>query len=115
MENYEKAEQDYMGGMKYKDIAEKYGTTINTVKSWKKRYGWNREKMVQTNDLVGIGVVQPNTLGFLFLHAYNLVSYNGSGLPEYSNGIYFTIGDVSNANNISRFGTFGGIYYYKEI
>lgn len=49
MENYEKAEQDYMGGMKYKDIAEKYGTTINTVKSWKKRYGWNREKMVQTN------------------------------------------------------------------
>ena len=44
MENYEKAEQDYMGGMKYKDIAEKYGTTINTVKSWKKRYGWNREE-----------------------------------------------------------------------
>ncbi len=42
MENYEKAEQDYMGGMKYKDIAEKYGTTINTVKSWKKRYGWSR-------------------------------------------------------------------------
>ena len=43
MENYEKAEQDYMAGMKYKDIAEKYGTTINTVKSWKKRYGWNRK------------------------------------------------------------------------
>lgn len=44
MENYEKAEQDYMSGMKYKDIAEKYGTTINTVKSWKKRYGWNRKE-----------------------------------------------------------------------
>lgn len=44
VENYEKAEQDYMAGMKYKDIAEKYGTTINTVKSWKKRYGWNREE-----------------------------------------------------------------------
>lgn len=44
MENYEKAEQDYMDGMKYKDIAEKYGTTINTVKSWKKRYGWSREE-----------------------------------------------------------------------
>lgn len=42
MENYEKAEQDYMSGMKYKDIAEKYGTTINTVKSWKKRYAWSR-------------------------------------------------------------------------
>ena len=42
MENYEKAEQDYMAGMKYKEIAEKYETTINTVKSWKKRYRWNR-------------------------------------------------------------------------
>lgn len=42
MENYEKAEQDYMAGMKYKDIAKKYGTTINTVKSWKKRYAWSR-------------------------------------------------------------------------
>ena len=44
MENYEKAEKDYMAGMKYKDIAEKYDTTINTVKSWKKRYGWNRKE-----------------------------------------------------------------------
>ena len=44
VENYEKAEKDYMAGMKYKDIAEKYGTTINTVKSWKKRYGWNRKE-----------------------------------------------------------------------
>lgn len=42
MENYEKAEQDYMAGMKYKEIAEKYRTTINTVKSWKKRYEWSR-------------------------------------------------------------------------
>ncbi|WP_245671856.1 terminase small subunit [Desulfuribacillus stibiiarsenatis] len=37
------AEIDYMAGMKYKDIAEKYGVTLNTVKSWKKRYEWNRE------------------------------------------------------------------------
>lgn len=44
VENYEKAEVDYMAGMKYKDIAEKYGTTINTVKSWKKRYGWSRKE-----------------------------------------------------------------------
>ena len=52
MENYEKAEKDYMSGMKYKDIAEKYGTTINTVKSWKSRYGWNREKGVHTKKKV---------------------------------------------------------------
>lgn len=41
-----------MSGMKYKDIAEKYGTTINTVKSWKNRYGWNREKGVHTKQKV---------------------------------------------------------------
>lgn len=37
------AENDYMLGMKYKDIAEKYGVTINTVKSWKQRNGWSRK------------------------------------------------------------------------
>ncbi|MBG9737102.1 phage terminase small subunit [Paenibacillus alvei] len=49
------AEQDYQNGMKYKDIAEKYGVSLNTVKSWKQRHGWNRnkgapsEKSVHTN------------------------------------------------------------------
>lgn len=52
MENYEKAEQDYMAGMKYKDIADKYDTTINTVKSWKKRYGWNRKEGVPKKEKV---------------------------------------------------------------
>lgn len=49
-ENYIDAEQDYMKGMKYKDIAAKYGVTINTVKSWKQRYSWSREKGVHTKD-----------------------------------------------------------------
>jgi uncharacterized protein YjcR len=39
-----KAEKDYVKGMKYKEIAEKYGVSINTVKSWKRRYGWVRNK-----------------------------------------------------------------------
>ena len=43
--NYELAENDYMSGMKYKDIAEKYGVSLATVKSWKTRYGWNRKGM----------------------------------------------------------------------
>lgn len=43
-ENYIDAENDYMLGMKYKDIADKYGVTMNTVKSWKQRYGWERGK-----------------------------------------------------------------------
>lgn len=43
-ETYEKAEKDYVKGMKYKEIAEKYGVSLNTVKSWKQRYGWSRKK-----------------------------------------------------------------------
>lgn len=41
--NYELAEVDYMNGMKYKEIAEKYHVTINTVKSWKTRYQWSKD------------------------------------------------------------------------
>ena len=47
MTNYEKriaAQQDYELGMKYKDIANKYGVSINTVRSWKTRYKWQRNK-----------------------------------------------------------------------
>jgi uncharacterized protein YjcR len=49
------AEQDYLQGMKYKEIAEKFGVSINTVKSWKQRHGWDRKtgapktKRVHTN------------------------------------------------------------------
>ncbi|MEK6452606.1 phage terminase small subunit [Caldifermentibacillus hisashii] len=39
----ELAYRDYLNGMKYKEIAEKYGVTINTVKSWKTRYKWSRD------------------------------------------------------------------------
>ena len=38
----QQVEADYISGMKYKEIAEKYGVTINTVKSWKTRYKWSR-------------------------------------------------------------------------
>lgn len=44
MANHELAEKDYMSGMKYQDIADKYGVSVNTVKSWKKRYAWERKK-----------------------------------------------------------------------
>lgn len=46
---YELAEADYKNGMKYKDIAEKYGVSINTVKSWKTRYKWSK-KSVHTKE-----------------------------------------------------------------
>lgn len=46
--NYILAESDYVAGMKYKDIAAKYGVSINTVKSWKKRYAWLRNKKTKS-------------------------------------------------------------------
>ncbi|MFR7589809.1 MAG: terminase small subunit, partial [Longibaculum sp.] len=42
-EKYELAYDDYVAGMKYKEIAAKYEVTINTVKSWKSRY-WKDKK-----------------------------------------------------------------------
>lgn len=47
-----KAEKDYIKGMKYKDLAEKYGVSINTIKSWKKRHGWERKKGAPTKKSV---------------------------------------------------------------
>ena len=43
-EQWEIAYEDYQAGMKYKDIAEKYGVSLNTVKSWKTRYWKARPK-----------------------------------------------------------------------
>ncbi|MBS9336417.1 terminase small subunit [Fructobacillus papyrifericola] len=42
MTKRDEAKQDYLAGMKYKEIADKYGVTLNTVKSWKTRH-WNKE------------------------------------------------------------------------
>lgn len=38
----EDAKADYLAGMKYKDIAAKYGVALSTVKSWKTRNKWQR-------------------------------------------------------------------------
>lgn len=48
----EQAFRDYQEGMKYKEIAEKYGVSLSTVKSWASRY-WKKgcnleEKKVAT-------------------------------------------------------------------
>ncbi|TPR12752.1 terminase small subunit [Apilactobacillus timberlakei] len=47
-ENIDKAKEDYLAGMKYKDIASKYDVSLSTVKSWKTRYKWTRKKGMQT-------------------------------------------------------------------
>lgn len=47
-ELWEDALHDYESGMKYKEIAEKYSVSLNTVKSWKTRH-WNK-KSVRTEE-----------------------------------------------------------------
>ncbi|PAE66204.1 hypothetical protein CHH85_20295 [Bacillus subtilis] len=44
IEKHIQAYKDYAKGMKYKDLAEKYGVSVNTIKSWKQRHGWQRKK-----------------------------------------------------------------------
>lgn len=43
-ENWELAYDDYTKGLKYKEIAQKYNVSLNTVKSWKTRY-WNKKSV----------------------------------------------------------------------
>lgn len=52
LKKYELAEQDYLRGMKYKEIANKYNVSLNTVKSWKTRYGWDKKSVHTKNKKV---------------------------------------------------------------
>lgn len=47
MDKKEQAKKYYEEGWKYKDISEKLSVPLNTIKSWKKRAGWQREKATQ--------------------------------------------------------------------
>lgn len=40
---WEIAYSDYLQGLKYKDIAEKHGVALSTVKSWATRYWKNKD------------------------------------------------------------------------
>lgn len=55
----EKAYKDYISGMKYKDIADKYSVSINTIKSWKRRLNWQRKmnpkKGASVQEVQGLG------------------------------------------------------------
>lgn len=41
--NHELAFEDYQKGLKYKEIAEKYGVSVSAVKSWASRY-WKKQE-----------------------------------------------------------------------
>ncbi|UNP84816.1 terminase gpP N-terminus-related DNA-binding protein [Bacillus mycoides] len=68
-QKHELAQEDYMQGMKYKDIAEKHDVSVNTVKSWKTRYKWNRkgvhtkDEKVRTQKKTGAPVNNKNAVG----------------------------------------------------
>lgn len=48
-----KAKQDYMKGMKYRDICDKHDISMNTLKSWVSRNGWAKLKKECTQNKKG--------------------------------------------------------------
>ncbi len=40
----EQIKNDYLSGVSPKKLSEKYDTSLNTIKSWIKRYGWSKLK-----------------------------------------------------------------------
>lgn len=51
MSKMEEAKGDYLAGMKYKDIAKKYGVALSTVKSWKTRNKWQRKNATKKKSM----------------------------------------------------------------
>lgn len=49
MDKAELAFTDYVKGLKYKEIAEKYEVTLPTVKGWANRYNWTQKKSEEKN------------------------------------------------------------------
>lgn len=46
----ELAKKDYIKGVKYNELADKYQVCINTIKSWKHRYNWTRKSINTKNE-----------------------------------------------------------------
>lgn len=76
-----KAKRDYIDGMKYKDICDKYNISINTLKSWIKRYKWSEEK--KKNSKKGA----PKNKRGAPLNNANAVGNNGGAPPGNLNSI----------------------------
>lgn len=62
---HERALRDYQEGMKYQEIANKYKVSLSTVKSWKTRYKWQREKSTHTKSKVRKVGGQPRNINAL--------------------------------------------------
>ncbi|MED1382076.1 P27 family phage terminase small subunit [Bacillus mycoides] len=101
---HELAYNEYSSGMKYKDIAQKYGVSINTVKSWKQRHKWQRgdapknekvapqQKMVQQKE-------KNNTLRTLIQNdLMNQLKVNKTSGAQYTDLVadYMALWDIKN-------------------
>lgn len=81
----DKAFEDYKKGMKYKEIAEKYGVSLSAVKSWASRYwkkvGCNQDekKLQPKKKKVATKGAQPGNR--------NAVGHGGTGPPGNKNAI----------------------------
>lgn len=75
---------DYLSGMKNKEIADKYNLSLNTLKSWIKRYGWSEEK----NSVKNKGAPKRRKRGAPLNNKNAVGNSGGTGAPkENSNAV----------------------------
>lgn len=46
-----RAEKDYIDGMTYVKLADKYSVSISTIKTWRKKFDWTRQKCENVSNL----------------------------------------------------------------
>lgn len=100
-QKHELAQEDYMQGMKYKELAEKYEVSVNTVKSWKTRYKWDRKSVhtkdekVRTQKKTGAPIGNKNAVG-----------NSGNKNPKYGNRNAVGHGPPKGNDNATTHGLF---------
>lgn len=90
----DEAFEDYKKGLKYKEIAEKYGVSISTVKSWKSRY-WKTEKVATESKKR----LQPKSK--------KVATKKPGGQPNNTNGVE----GMKNNTNAIKHGGYSSIYW----
>ncbi|WP_436866634.1 terminase gpP N-terminus-related DNA-binding protein [Bacillus fungorum] len=105
-QKHELAQEDYMQGMKYKDIAEKHDVSVNTVKSWKTRYKWDR-KGVHTND----EKVRTQKKTGAPIGNKNAVGNSGNKNPKWGNKNAVGHGPPNNNKNAVTHGLYATVVY----
>lgn len=74
----EKVRSDYLKGVKPKALSEKYEMSINTIKSWIKRYGWGKTKPKESAPKKEKGAPPEKKKGA----SYGNTNARGAGAPK---------------------------------